>query len=106
VDGKPLEEPYATYIDSPLASALDRDRHGPVTVPPGKLFMLGDNRDQSMDSRVWGYLDVTKVKGKAFIVYFSVRSQDIPHQSALGSIAYVLTHPSLVRWDRLGDLVH
>jgi signal peptidase I len=74
VDDKPLEEPYAAYIDSPLASALDRDRYGPVTVPAGKLFMLGDNRDQSMDSRVWGFLDVGKVKGKAFIVYFSVRS--------------------------------
>jgi signal peptidase I len=105
IDGKPLEEPYAHYLDSPLA-ALERPHFGPMAVPAGKLFMLGDNRDQSMDSRVWGVLDMTKVKGKAFLIYFSVRSQDIPSQSAAGSIAYVFTHPSMIRWSRLGELVH
>ncbi|MFB3819413.1 MAG: signal peptidase I [Candidatus Methylomirabilales bacterium] len=105
VDGKPLEEPYAVYSGSALARSLDRDRYGPVTVPAGKLFMLGDNRDHSMDSRVWGFLDLSKVKGKAFIIYFSVRSDDIPYAGALPSIAYVLTHPSMIRWNRLGDLV-
>jgi signal peptidase I len=104
IDGKPLEEPYAVHSAPPGAS--DRDHFGPVTVPPGKLFMLGDNRDQSMDSRVWGYLDVAKVKGKAFIIYFSVRSQDIPSDSALYSLWYVFSHPSMIRWHRLGDLVH
>lgn len=105
VDGKPIEEAYAVYSSSALARSLDRDRYGPVTVPPGKLFMMGDNRDHSMDSRVWGFLDVAKVKGKAFIIYFSVRSDDIPYTSALPSIAYVLGHPSMIRWSRLGDLV-
>jgi signal peptidase I len=105
VDGKPFEEPYAVYASSALARSLDRDRYGPVTVPAGKLFMLGDNRDHSMDSRVWGFLDVAKVKGKAFIIYFSVRTDDIPYTGAVQSVAYVLTHPSMIRWNRLGDLV-
>jgi len=67
---------------------------------------MGDNRDHSMDSRVWGFLDVNKVKGKAFIVYFSVRSDDIPYSSALASIYYVVSHPGMIRWGRLGSLVH
>ena len=68
--------------------------------------MMGDNRDHSMDSRVWGFLDEHKVKGKAFIVYFSIRSEDIPYESALQATLYVFTHPSLVRWSRLGSLIH
>jgi hypothetical protein len=54
---------------------------------------------------VWGFLDVAKVKGKAFIIYFSVRTDDIPYTGAVQSVAYVLTHPSMIRWNRLGDLV-
>jgi hypothetical protein len=46
------------------------------------------------------------VKGKAFIVYFSVKSDDIPYTSALPSVYYVLSHPSMIRWNRLGGLVH
>lgn len=105
IDGKPLDEPYAVFSDSPLLRSLDRDRLGPFVVPPGKYFMMGDNRDHSMDSRVWGFLDEAKVRGKAFIIYFSVRSEDIPYASPLASILYVASHPSMIRWDRLGHLV-
>lgn len=102
VNGKPLDEPYAEYGGSPLG----RVDVGPLVVPPDRLFMMGDNRDHSMDSRVWGFLDVHKVKGKAFIVYFSVRSDDIPYSSALASIYYVVSHPGMIRWARIGSLVH
>jgi signal peptidase I len=78
---------------------------GPIVVPNDRLFMMGDNRDHSMDSRVWGFLDVHKVKGKAFVVYFSVRSDDIPYNSTLASIYYVVSHPGMIRWTRLGSLV-
>jgi signal peptidase I len=105
VNGQPLAEPYAAFDDGSTPRPGERERFGPVTVPPGKLFMMGDNRDHSMDSRYWGFLDAHKVKGKAFIIYFSVRSDDIPYQSVLPSVLYTVTHPSMIRWNRLGDLV-
>jgi signal peptidase I len=106
VNGTPLREPYAVFSDWPMLRLGERERIGPFVVPPNRLFMLGDNRDHSMDSRVWGFLDTSKVKGKAFIVYFSVKSDQIQAESALGSVFHVLTHPSMVRWGRFGSLVH
>lgn len=105
INGAPLDEPYAVYGDWPAGRFGEREKLGPLVVPPDRLFMMGDNRDHSMDSRVWGFLDVHKVKGKAFIVYFSVRSDDIPYNSALASIYYVVSHPGMIRWSRLGSLV-
>jgi len=106
INGTPLDEPYAVYGDWPASRFGEREKFGPLVVPPDRLFMMGDNRDHSMDSRVWGFLDVHKVKGKAFIVYFSVRSDDIPYSSALPSIYYVASHPGMIRWTRFGSLVH
>ena len=106
INGAPLEEPYAVYSDGPFAQTLELEHLGPLVIPPGKLFMMGDNRDHSMDSRVWGLLDMHKIKGKAFIVYFSLRSDDIPYASAVPSLIFVATHPSIIRWGRLGTLVH
>ncbi len=48
-----------------------RDNFGPAQVPAGHLFVLGDNRDDSQDSRDWGFLDMSYIKGKAIIVYWS-----------------------------------
>lgn len=121
INGVPLQEPYAVYADRPSSPLLERVRLDPFVIPPGKLFMMGDNRDNSMDSRVWGLLDVHKIKGKAFIVYFSIRSEDIPSDAILPSFLYrsipyfapvldgtlyVMTHPSIIRWGRLGTVVH
>ncbi len=104
INGAPLKEPYAVY-DMP--ASMDAEEHlGPIHIPTGQLFMMGDNRDHSMDSRVWGLLDLHKVIGKAFIIYFSVRSEDIPHESAIPSLMYVITHPGLIRLSRVGRLLH
>jgi len=86
INGKPLQEPYAIYNGSP---SYFRGHYGPVKIPPNHLFVMGDNRDNSMDSRVWGFLDERKVKGKAFIIYWSWDRNS-----------------HWVRWRRIGKLLH
>lgn len=73
VNGKMVKEPYAIHLDPAegLQSVSPRDDFGPIIVPPGHLFMMGDNRENSQDSRFWGFLDINKVKGRAFVIYWS-----------------------------------
>jgi signal peptidase I len=73
VDGKAQREPYAIHLDPAVApkGLSARDNFGPILVPRGTLFMMGDNRDNSLDSRFWGPLPVGLVKGKAMFRYFS-----------------------------------
>ena len=73
VDGQKLTEPYAQHIDSNQRPAgLDpRDNMPPYTVPSGSLFMMGDNRDNSYDSRFWGPVAMDLVKGRAMFIYYS-----------------------------------
>jgi len=76
INGEPLAEPYAHFLEPP-APAGDpvtgdlRESYGPVTVPPGQYFMMGDNRDNSEDSRYWGFLPHGYIKGQALFIYFS-----------------------------------
>jgi signal peptidase I len=69
------------------------EEYGPVKVPEGFLFVMGDNRDNSQDSRFWGFVNINEVKGKAFIVYFS---WDSNAQKLL----------NMIRWTRFGKLIH
>jgi signal peptidase I len=73
VDGKRQDEPYAVHDDPKVIPQeySARDNFGPFTVPKGHIFMMGDNRDNSLDSRFWGPLPVNMVKGKAMFTYFS-----------------------------------
>lgn len=90
INGKPMEEPYAVHLDANIFGNphSPRDQFGPVKIPEGYLFVMGDNRDHSMDSRFWGFLDIRKVRGDAFLIYWSWdRERHWP------------------RWDRIGHLV-
>ncbi|MDZ7597852.1 MAG: signal peptidase I [Desulfobacterales bacterium] len=91
VNGKPLNHDFGIYVDPRIfpPSAEPRDNFGPITVPPNALFVMGDNRDQSYDSRYWGFVDLSAVKGKAFIIYWSWDKENFS-----------------VRWSRLGNLLH
>ncbi|HEU5394332.1 MAG TPA: signal peptidase I, partial [Candidatus Methylomirabilis sp.] len=65
----------------------ERDDYGPCLVPEGHLFMMGDNRDQSEDSRAWGPLPVELIRGKAFLIYWSWdRERFLPRWSRLGKL--------------------
>ncbi|MBI3625998.1 MAG: signal peptidase I [Candidatus Rokubacteria bacterium] len=68
VNGRPLDEPYAVYNDGASHPGIE---YGPTLVPTDSYFMMGDNRDNSQDSRYWGFLKREKIRGKAFIIYWS-----------------------------------
>ena len=77
IDGESLEEPYVRFLVGPREDDRETDafdlrfNYGPVTVPEGQYFMMGDNRDNSEDSRYWGFMPREYVKGKALFIYFS-----------------------------------
>ena len=89
VNGTKVDDPHVTFADGDREIPGPRDNFGPVTVPPHKLFVMGDNRDQSHDGRFWGFVDLDDVKGKAFLIYWSWDGQD-----------------RWVRWERIGNLIH
>lgn len=97
VNGQPFVVEGAVYRDPNLLprDVQPRDTFGPVTVPKDSLFVMGDNRDNSYDSRFWKFVKLSEVKGKAFVLYWSWDSQ-----WSWGSGAFP------VRFTRLFNLIH
>ena len=115
INGAPLDEPYAHYL-TPAAdesqyhevTSFDvRERYGPVTVPPNQYFMMGDNRDNSQDSRYWGFLPRENIKGRALIIYWSYEAERQDYQdegagATIKGLASVFIHFfTRTRWDRM-----
>ena len=70
VNGEAVQEPYTQFIDGDTIRPI-RDNFGEMTLPPGKYFMMGDNRDNSEDSRFWGVVDRSAMRAKAWRIYWS-----------------------------------
>ena len=91
INGKQIDDPHAHFEgDDPQTAGLpSRDDFGPRTVPENHIFVMGDNRDRSYDSRFWGFVNLDDVRGKAFLIYWSWDGGD-----------------RWVRWERLGSLIY
>jgi signal peptidase I len=90
INDRPIEDPWGHF--SSWGPGV-RDTYGPITVPAHSLFVMGDNRDNSEDSRYWGFVPLNDVLGKAFVMYWS---WDWRASSLV----------SKVRWTRIGSLIH
>ncbi len=91
INGLPYSDKHGVYVDNFIVpgAVQPRDNFGPVTVPEGTLFVMGDNRDESYDSRFWGFVSKKDVLGKALIIYWSWNQEE-----------------HWIRWSRIGGILH
>ncbi len=133
INGKPLDEPYVRFLEPP--NNLFRDdfprvdvpvfnmegkwwlqmrklvEDGELIVPEGHYFVMGDNRDDSQDSRYWGFVPQENIIGRPLVIYWSVQDWDRNPSSSLSGrlqhLAYAVTHIfQITRWNRTLRLVH
>jgi signal peptidase I len=133
INGKPLDEPYVRFLEPP--NNLFRDNFprvdipaiglegkwwlemrklvedGQLIIPEGHYFVMGDNRDDSQDSRYWGFVPRENIIGRPLVIYWSVRDWDKNPPGSLPGrlyhLAYAVTHIfQITRWNRTLRLVH
>jgi signal peptidase I len=119
INGRKLDEPYKIHVDSTVYSSDPwtpedlkiRDNYGPVVVPADNYFVMGDNRDNSNDSRYWGFVTWEEIIGKPLFVYWSYESDPyVPGERTfrewLDGYATVAIHFfDRTRWFRIGTMV-
>jgi signal peptidase I len=113
INGQRLDEPYVHFLVPPSSHAQEiaasdvREQYGPVTVPAGHYFVMGDNRDNSQDSRYWGFLPRDYIKGKALMVYWSYQADREDYEqegigaTISGAVSVVTHFFTRTRWERL-----
>ncbi|HUC30863.1 MAG TPA: signal peptidase I [Candidatus Acidoferrum sp.] len=130
INGKPLEEPYVRFLEPP--NNMFRDNFprvdlpvlgmegkwwlemrklvedGQLIVPAGNYFVMGDNRDDSQDSRYWGFVPRENIIGRPLLIYWSVKPvYTDPPAGRLQHVAYSMTHFfEITRWNRTLRLIH
>ena len=112
VNGKPIPEPYKVHKsdEQPDLVGLMGDNFAPVLVPERYYFAMGDNRDNSKDSRAWGFVPKDFIKGRAFIIYWSFEGpQNIGPSSIADSVkdigSTVFHFIPRTRWKRFFKII-
>jgi signal peptidase I len=118
INGEPIDEPYVHFLEPAVVAGHEvtsfdvRERYGPVRVPDGQYFVMGDNRDNSQDSRYWGFLPRHFIKGRALMIYWSYESggeQDAGDGvgATVRQLFSVVTHFfTRTRWERVFQQIH
>jgi signal peptidase I len=133
INGKPMTEPYVRFLEPPnrmfrdnfprldtLEGGLEGKwwvemqklvEDGQLIVPDGHYFVMGDNRDDSQDSRYWGFVPRENIIGRPLLIYWSIQTWDRPNAATvigkLYHFAYAITHIfQITRWHRTLRLVH
>ncbi len=116
INGEPVAESFKLHKDDRIFQEnvyyryddLIRDNFGPLDVPPGHYFVMGDNRDESYDGRYWGFLPFDHIKGRPWVIYFSYEAEDNTHlrtslRDRLGRLAKYIPK---ARWGRIFRTIH
>ena len=113
IDGEAIDEPYVGEfrqgsLGEQACTSLDvRDNYGPVTMPHGEYVVMGDNRGNSQDSRYWGFLPRSYLKGRALVIYWSYDAQpEVARGGGVGAtfrraLSVVANFFTRTRWERL-----
>ncbi len=111
IDGEPLEEPYKHHSDRTVMRGSGRDYYGPSRVPRDHFFVLGDNRDNSLDSRYWGFLKRELLVGRPLVTFWSYEDAPNAHLKTSFSERVSLYAERIIffftrtRWSRMGDII-